>query len=76
MHAMAKITTSVALVSVRPPASSANGSTRQRGGCDHDGVASAGALIRILDALAQQAARAEQEHEQHQQVHRASAAAG
>src|SRR5258708_12027389 len=70
MHATAKITTSVALVSVRPPASSANGSTTIAAAAITTGERAYFILFEALDPLAEEAARPHQKHQHHQQIHR------
>src|SRR4030095_4665993 len=79
MQAIAKITTSVALVIVRPPARSANGSTAHASAAMTTGERSSftcglrTALAPLLETLypfAEEPARPEQQHEQHQQIHR------
>src|ERR1700694_6295785 len=74
MQAIAKITSSVSDVMVRPSASSTGGNTRSpraaiskgMGGRFHIGRAS----LEPGDALAEQAARPEQQDKQHQQIDR------
>src|SRR5712675_3463835 len=74
MQATAKITTSVAEVMVRPSASSAGGKTRSPSAAINSGVGRrfdiSSASLEPHDAFAEQAARPEQQHKQHQQIDR------
>src|SRR6187549_67748 len=73
MQAMAKITTSVAVVSVSPTSGSTTGSTARDASATANGQYFSRDRIRLLellDAFAEQAARPEHENQHHQQVHR------
>src|ERR1700704_6405305 len=86
MQATAKMTTSVALVSVSPPASSTNGSAAHPSTAMTTGECkaliprpphafgpygfAAPRSFEAQDAFAEEAARPEEQHEHHQQVHR------
>src|SRR5215831_13950422 len=70
MQAIAMMTTSVALVSVSPPASNANGSTTSAIAAMTTGCSAPTTLLEPEYPFAEQAARTEQEHEHHQQIHR------
>src|SRR5437868_13218161 len=75
MQAMAKTTTSIAVRSGRPATSSANGSTASEAtatarGQDSVRMEDSSCLLEFLDALAEQPARAYQQHQRHQQIDR------
>src|SRR5215475_2559296 len=70
MQAMANTTTSIAERSGSPARSSAKGSSASASAATTSGVCSWRiGLLELLDALAEQAARAQQQHQRHQQVH-------
>src|SRR6267378_3433931 len=74
MQASAKVTTSVAEVMVRPSASSTGGNTRSPSADISSGIGRrfhiSSASLEPHDALAEQAARPEQQHQQHQEIDR------
>src|SRR5947207_12372982 len=78
IHAMPMMTTSVALVSVSPPESSANGKMASAMAATATGERSAfiprprcaERSFEPQNAFAEQSARPKQQHEHHQQVHR------
>ena len=74
MQAMAKMTTSVAEVRVRPMPRSSSGAQDEAQGDDQqrqeDVALVHGSGLQPLEALAQEAARPDQKDEEHQEVHR------
>src|SRR6478672_1112061 len=80
MQAMAKITTSVAEVMVRPSASSTGGSAISPSAAINSGIGGrfdiASASLEPRDAFAEQATRPEQQHQQHQKVDRSGRGRG
>src|SRR5260370_17409789 len=74
MQATAKITTSVAEVMVRPSASSTGGKTRSPSAAINSGIGRrfdiSSASLEPRDAFAEQAARPEQQYQQHQKIDR------
>src|SRR5712671_1904796 len=74
MQATAKITTSVAEVMVRPSASRTGGNTNSPSAAINSGIGGrfdiASASLEPRDAFAEQAARPEQQHQQHQEINR------
>src|SRR5258706_10478212 len=74
MQATAKITTSVAEVMVRPSASSTGGSAIRPSAAISSGIGGrfniSSASLEPHDAFAEQAARTEQQHQQHQEIDR------
>src|SRR6266852_8623017 len=74
MQATAKITTSVAEVMVRPSASSTGGNTKSPSAAISNGIGRrfdiSSASLEPHDAFAEQAARPEQQYQQHQKIDR------
>src|SRR5260370_9936927 len=74
MQATAKIRTSVAEDMVRPSASSTGGKTRSPSAAINSGIGRrfdiSSASLEPRDAFAEQAARPEQQHQQHQKIDR------
>src|ERR1700720_4553505 len=74
MQAIAYVTTSVAEVMVRPSASSTGGNSKSPSAAISNGIGGrldiSGASLEPHDGFAEQAARPEQQHQQHQKIDR------